>query len=182
MSWFRGLLFLFFGIFTFNDIYAYIITTYVGTGSCSSTGDGSTSLASATLSTPGDMTFDKAGNMYIAEFGGCRVRKITIATGIISTIAGGGSSSSDNIAATSYSLSNVGGVSVDSFGNVYVSSKWACKVFKVSTTGIITTYVGTGTCAGSQTDGIAATSTQIRHVEGNAVDSSGTLCTLCNIL
>ncbi len=56
--------------------------------------------------------------MYIADYGNCRIRKVTVSTGIISTIAGTGTASysADNGSATSATLNYLYGVAVDSAG------------------------------------------------------------------
>ena len=58
------------------------------------------------------------GNVYIADFGNNRIRKVTVSTGIITTIAGTGTSSysGDNGAATSATLNYPDGVVVDASG------------------------------------------------------------------
>ena len=60
------------------------------------------------------------GNVYIADFRNNRIRKVTVATGIISTIAGTGSTTfiGDNVAATSATLNGPRGVAVDSSGRI----------------------------------------------------------------
>ena len=64
------------------------------------------------------------GNVYIADQGNNRIRKVTFSTGIIATIAGSstsGSYSGDNGAATSATLYYPTGVVLDTSGNVYIS-------------------------------------------------------------
>ena len=60
------------------------------------------------------------GNVYIADAGNNRIRKVTVSTGIISTIAGtdAGSYSGDNGAATSATLNSPRGVAVDASGRI----------------------------------------------------------------
>ena len=60
------------------------------------------------------------GNVYIADQGNHRIRKVTVSTGIITTIAGTGtgSYSGDNGAATSATLYNPTGVAVDASGRI----------------------------------------------------------------
>ena len=60
------------------------------------------------------------GNVYIADAANHRIRKVTVSTGIISTIAGTGTSSysGDNGAATSAALYYPSGVSVDASGRI----------------------------------------------------------------
>lgn len=60
------------------------------------------------------------GNLYIADVHNHRIRKVTVSTGIISTVAGTGTNSfsGDNGAATSATLNNADGVAVDMSGNL----------------------------------------------------------------
>ena len=60
------------------------------------------------------------GNVYIADTVNNRIRKVTVSTGIITTIAGTGSYSysGDNGAATSATLKNPYGVAVDASGRI----------------------------------------------------------------
>jgi len=104
------------------------------------TGDGLAATKSS-LNLPESVAFDAAGNMYIAEFGAHRVRKITTA-GIISTIAGTGVSgySGDGGPAKSATLQFPLGVAVDKTGNVYISDSGNLVIRKVDTTGTITTF------------------------------------------
>ena len=111
-----------------------IITTIAGTGSTSYSGDNGPAT-SATLNYPSGVAVDSSGrthivllsgslnvsllgNVYIADQGNNRIRKVTISTGIITTIAGTGASSysGDNGQATSATLSYPTGVNVDPSG------------------------------------------------------------------
>jgi sugar lactone lactonase YvrE len=65
-----------------------IITTVAGTGTPGSSGDGGPATE-ARLNNPSGLTFDAAGNLYIADFGNHRVRRIDTG-GVITTIAGSG--------------------------------------------------------------------------------------------
>jgi YD repeat-containing protein len=135
-------------------------------------GDGGPAT-SAVLDQPRGLTTDDYGNLYFAELGGNRVRKVS-PSGIISTVAGNGSSgySEDGGLATSASLSGPHDVAVDSAGNVYFDDMYGVR--KVSTSGIISTVVG-GISATSSGDGIPATTAQIIGISGLAFDSTGAL-------
>lgn len=89
-----------------------VITTAAGNGMPASTGDGGPATA-ASLNTPWDVEVDASGNLYISEFSGNRVRRVSTA-GVISTIAGTGAAgyNGDNRPATSASLSMPAGLSV----------------------------------------------------------------------
>lgn len=132
-----------------------IITTYAGiAGSAGSTGDGGLATA-AKLNFPRDICFDGANNLLIADRVNNKIRKVTASTGNISTIAGTGTagSSGDGGLATSARLRGPFGVSVDGIGNIYIADATNNKIRKItSSTGVISTYAGTGT-AGYSGDG-----------------------------
>ena len=116
------------------------------------------------------------GNIYIADQYNHRIRKVTVSTGIISTIAGTGTSSysGDNGAATSAALSYPRGVGLDTAGNVYIADGGNHRIRKVTiSTGIITTFAGTGASSYSGDNG-PATSATLNYPYGVAVDSAGT--------
>ena len=115
------------------------------------------------------------GNIYIADQYNHRIRKVTVSTGIISTIAGTGTTSysGDNGAATSATLRYPHGVGLDTAGNVYIADKDNFRIRKVTIiTGIITTIAGTGTQSYSGDNG-PATSATLYYPYGVAVDSAG---------
>ncbi len=98
-----------------------IITTIAGTGDSSFSGDGGTAT-SASLSHPYGIALDSSSNVYIADQWNHRIRKMTVSTGIITTIAGSGTGSygGDNGAATSAMLNYPTGVAVDTSGRVTI--------------------------------------------------------------
>jgi sugar lactone lactonase YvrE len=85
-----------------------IITTVAGDGSLGFSGDGGPAT-SASLSSPSGVAVDASGNLFIADFSNSRIRRVDAATGIITTVAGNGSSgfSGDGGPATSASLCGV---------------------------------------------------------------------------
>ncbi len=96
-----------------------ILTTIAGTGAVGYSGDNGPAT-SASLYNPTIVKLDSVGDVYIADFYNHRIRKVTISTGIITTIAGSGgtgSFSGDNGPATAAELYNPEGVSVDAAGN-----------------------------------------------------------------
>ena len=151
-----------------------IISTAAGTGTRGYSGD-NTAATAAMLDFPTDVALDQAGNLYIADQTNRRIRKVTAATGIISTVAGVGTTSfnGDNIAATSAILNNPLSVAVDSSGNVFFADTGNQRIRKVTAaTGFITTVAGSGV-QGYNGDNIAATNAMLNFPYGVAVDSSG---------
>jgi uncharacterized alkaline shock family protein YloU len=116
------------------------------------------------------------GNIYIADTYNSRIRKVTISTGIITTIAGTGTASysGDNGAATSATLNSPWDVALDTSGNVYIADYSNSRIRKVTVSiGIITTVAGTGASSYSG-DNSQATSATLYYPYGVAVDSAGT--------
>ncbi|MGO4293781.1 NHL domain-containing protein [Chitinophaga sp. RAB17] len=134
---------------------AGIITTVVGNGGTTlpNNGDGGPAI-NARLSSPQDVTFDKAGNMYIADWAHHRVRKVNTA-GIISTLAGNGMQNynGDGIPAINAVVQYPTGVATDTLGNVYIAS--ANRIRKVNSSGTISTIAGNGTYGGGGDGGPA---------------------------
>ncbi len=161
-------------VFTINAN-AQIITTVAGNGTCAYAGDGA-AATSAELCNPQAVAFDAAGNYYIADEANNRIRKVTISTGKISTVAGTGAAgySGDGAAATAAKLNSPWSVACDKLGNIYIADNVNYRIRKVNTTGIISTYAGNGTNAYSG-DGGQATAAAIGNPLGVACDTSGNL-------
>jgi hypothetical protein len=157
-----------------------IITTVAGTGGAGLSGDGGPAT-SASLG-PSSVAVDAAGNLFIADLGNHRVRRVDAATGIITTVAGSGPSgfgdggfAGDGGPATSARLSSPRSVAVDVAGNLFIADSVNKRVRKVAAaTGIITTVAGPGTF-GFSGDGGPATSARLYVLEGVAVDAAGNL-------
>jgi hypothetical protein len=132
---------------------AGIITTIAGNGNPVYTGDTESSLL-ATLNTPWGVALDGAGNLYIADTQNNAIRKITAATGIISTVAGNISGNvcgektdpaGDGCPAISSTLNYPQGVTIDAGGNLYIADTNNHRIRRVdAVSGIITTIAGNG--------------------------------------
>jgi sugar lactone lactonase YvrE len=152
------------------------VTTVAGPGSTDGNlGDGGPAV-SATLSQPARVAVDSSGNLYIADAGHNRIRKVS-PDGIIRTVAGNGLANAalgDGGAATSASLSAPGGVAVDVAGNIYISDTGHNRIRKVTPAGIISTVAGNG--AGEYSgDGGLATIAAIWGPTDLALDAAGNI-------
>jgi uncharacterized protein (TIGR03437 family) len=156
---------------------AGIITTVAGNGVPGSGGDGGPAT-SASLFAPAGIAVDAAGNLYIADPSVGRVRKVDT-SGNISTVAGTGTVgySGDGGAATSAQILPPIGLAADANGNLYIAESGAGvpHVRKVNSSGIITTYAGSGSSAGFSGDGGPAVNAQLNTLAGLAVDKAGNL-------
>jgi sugar lactone lactonase YvrE len=148
-----------------------VITTIAGNGTQGFSGDGGPAI-SARLYDPEDLTVDSSGNLYIADIGNNRIRKVS--NGVITTVAGNGMGgfSGDNGPATNAGLSGRG-MAVDSAGALYIADSGNFRIRKVST-GVITTVAGNG-AQGFSGDNRPATSAQLNGPADVAVDSTGNL-------
>ena len=143
------------------------------------TTDGTTPTAASTLVTgraaTGQDGDTEGGGHRSSSSSGVASAAYTYTSGIINTIAGGGIPNGDNIAATSAELNGAFGVAVDASGNLYIADYYNARIRKVTAaTGVITTVAGNGT-SGFAGDGGPATSAEINHAYGVAVDASGNL-------
>jgi hypothetical protein len=172
-----------------------VITTIAGTSTAGFMGDNGPA-SSAALSNPIALATDHAGSLYISDQGNNRIRIINSA-GVIATVAGGGTGGlGDGGQATASTLSVPAGIALDRAGNLFIADQSNNVIRKVSITGIISTFAGTG-ISGYSGDGgpaIAAkfnfpvnvgvdSSNNVYVVEGNnsairKIDASGTITTI----
>ncbi len=91
----------------------------------------------------------------------------------ITTVAGGGSAITDGGPATGHVLAEPTGVALDALGNLFIADAGADVVYKVDTSGIITTFAGMSGKPGYSGDGKAATQAQLNQPKSVAVDAAG---------
>jgi len=148
------------------------ITTLAGNGTNGFSGDG----GPATLASLGEVAavaVDASGNVYIADPGNARIRKVDSA-GVITTFAGGGSTLGDGGPATS-AMVNPSAITTDAAGNLYIADSFAGLIRKVdAVTKIITTVAGGGPFFAIE-EGLPATAASLRSPNGIALDSAGNL-------
>ena len=151
-----------------------IITTVAGNGSLGYSSDGG-AATNASLNWPSGVAVDASGNLFIADTGNNRIRKVD-PTGMITTVAGNGSSgySGDGGLATNASLVFPSGVAVDASGNLFIVDSDNNRIRKVNPNGIIMTVAGNGSRAYSGDNG-AAINASLNSPFGVGLDASGNL-------
>ena len=149
-----------------------VITTIAGTGQDGDPRDRGPA-AEAGLSSNLAVAADAEGNVYIADTGDHRVRRVD-ADGIITTLAGTGESgySGDGGSASEAQLDSPGGVAVDPNGRVYVADGQNLRIRRIDATGVITTIAGTGDW-GSSGDGGPASEADLGWVSDVGIDAGG---------
>jgi sugar lactone lactonase YvrE len=150
------------------------ISTDAGTGNIYFGGDGGPATG-AKFDAPKGVAVDGAGNLYIADNGNNRIRKVD-GSGNISTVAGNGTRgfSGDGGLATSAMLQYPSGLAVDGAGNLYIADSGNNRIRKVDGSGNISTFAGNGT-VGNGGDGGAATLAQLNGPQGLSFDGAGNL-------
>ena len=147
---------------------AVIVTTLAGSGT-DGYGDGAGTGAS--FNWPTGVAVDSSLNVYVADSDNHKIRKITSA-GVVTTLAGSGSSGSADGTGTLASFSYPKGVSVDTEGNVYVADTNNSKIRKITSAGVVTTLAGSGSSGSVDGTGTLAS---FSYPKGVAVDTGGNL-------
>jgi sugar lactone lactonase YvrE len=151
-----------------------VITTIAGTGQPGSTGDGGPATAARIQNPKSVAVYD--GSLYFSSLED-KVRRVDLTSGIITTVAGTDVAgySGDGGPATSATLDSPQRIAVDSVGNLYVADTGNSVVRRIDAgTGVITTVAGNGT-PGSSGNGDLATTAQIDHPRGLALDGDQVL-------
>ncbi len=158
------------------DAVSGLIHTVAGTGSEGYNGDGIPATM-ASLRWPIGMATDTSGNIFIADLGNSRIRRVDAATGLISTVAGDGSYGydGDDQPATQAALNGPIAVAAAMNGDLYIADRWNHRVRKEdSATGLISTNAGT-VVAGDAGDGGPASSALVDRPFAVVVGSDGRL-------
>ena len=165
-----------------------MIQTVAGTGAYGFSGDGLAATA-ATMNGILGICVDVAGNLYLVDSGNNRVRKVTAATGLISTIAGTGvgAYTGDSGPATAATLHWPTVIAVNSAGDVYVADQFflyatssqGMYIRKISaSTGVITTVAGNSVFTFDNLFNVHPTDCFLGHVTGMCCDDGGAI--YCN--
>ncbi len=153
------------------DAATNMMSLIAGNGSQDYSGDGGPAL-SAGLFGPAGIAIDKNNNLFLVD--GYRIRKVVLATGVITTVAGDGTASFGGDGGPAL-LAQIqpGYVAVDNLGNIYISDLGNYRIRKVTAgINVITTIAGNG-IIGYNGDSIPATSARINYPAGIKVDTAG---------
>ncbi|HQR44878.1 MAG TPA: NHL repeat-containing protein [Thermoanaerobaculia bacterium] len=123
----------------------------------------------ATFRSPYGLALDAEGNVYVADHGNEKIRKVA-PDGLVTTFAGSGVTGGADGTGTSASFSTPFGMAVDASGNVYVADAGNNKIRKISPEGVVTTFAGSGNCGSADGTGAAAA---FNGPSGLAVDGAG---------
>lgn len=124
--------------------------------------------AAAQFIHPYGVATDNAGNLYVADSGNSKIRKITPA-GVVSTLAGSTPGSVDGVG-TIAQFNSPTGVATDAAGNVYVADLNNNKIRKITPAGVVTTLAGSGIYGFANGTGMVA---QFNYPLGVATDAAG---------
>jgi DNA-binding beta-propeller fold protein YncE len=134
-------------------------------------------VTGASLKLPWGIVLDSHDNLFVADTDNRRVRRVDASTGIITTVAGNGTTgfSGDGSSAIAASLSYPQRLALDGQGNLFIVDRDNQRIQRVdAATGIITTVAGDGSI-GSTGDGAPATSASFNFPVDIALDSQGNL-------
>jgi len=147
------------------------ICTIAGNGKRGDSGDGGMAV-NANLDEPYDIAVDELGNIYIADSGNNKIRKVSVDTGIIETEVGTGTAgfAGDGDDPRQAQLNRPRGIDFDSLGNLYIADRENYRVRRVdSSSGLIETIAGNGV-SGNGGDEQPAQLGQLCHPESVSVD------------
>ena len=149
------------------------VTTLAGTAGTTGFMEGTG--AAAQFSSPKGIAINRAGTeLYVADTGNHRIRKITNPAGVVTTLAGSGTAGHNDATGAAAQFSSPEGIAINSAGTeLYVADTGNHRIRKVtSPAGVVTTFAG-GTTAGSDNHDSNATMARFSSPEGLALDATG---------
>jgi sugar lactone lactonase YvrE len=145
-----------------------VVTTLAGSGKA---GFADGTGAEASFNTPEGVALDSKGNVYVADARNNKIRKIS-PSGVVTTIAGSGKKDFADGAGAEATFSYPFGVAVDGGGNVYVADSGNNLIRKITPSGSVSTFAGSGKAGAKDGYGLA---TSFNTPWGLALDGGGNL-------
>ena len=109
----------------------------------------------ATFNGPAGECYDAAGNLYVTDGAGNKIRKVS-PSGVVTTLAGSGTGAETDGSGAAASFNGPAGICLASDGNLYVTDSTGNKIRKLTLAGVVTTLAGSGTTASTDGSGAAA--------------------------
>ncbi len=159
------------------EISSNTVTTLAGSNAASpSAGFSDATGTSAAFNNPWGIEVDGSGGLYVAEFGGHRVRHIT-SGGVVTTLAGDTSNGTTGLTGTTDATGTAArfngptGIAIDSYGDLFVADASNNLIRKVTTGGVVTTFAGQGSDGFTNANGTGAQFTFPIRIEIDASDN-----------
>jgi sugar lactone lactonase YvrE len=153
-----------------------LVTNFIGEyGNCGFNGVENSPGLSTRVNRVTGMWLDSNGNLFYSDAYNRRIRKWSISTGLVNTIAGNGTYGfTDNRPATSAMIGSAIGIAGDSVGNIYFGDEGYGRIRKITTSGFLVTIAGGGVCcADMNANGVPATTVWLNSPGGLKVDAQG---------
>jgi sugar lactone lactonase YvrE len=149
------------------QLHAQAVSTLAGSGS---SGSNNATGTSASFNKPQGVVLDANGNVYVSEYSGNQIRKIT-PDGVVTTFAGSSSPGTSNGTGTAARFNRPNGIAIDASRNIYVADEWNHRIRKITPVGVVTTFAGSSLGSNNGT----GTAAQFNYPSGVAVDGSGNI-------
>ena len=145
-----------------------VVTTFAGSGTKATT-DGTGTAAS--FNSPWGIAIDSNGNLFVSEFAGHVIRKITPGA-VVTTFAGSGTAGSLDSKGILASFKDPMDIDIDSNNNIFVGDRGNHKIRKITSEGVVTTFAGSGTVGSVDSTGILAS---FNHPDALTIDSKNNI-------
>jgi RHS repeat-associated protein len=140
-------------------------------GAANSGGQTTTTFVGSGLNNPLNVALDASGNLYVADAGNHQIKKVSPA-GVVSILAGIGYSGYADGTGTSAIFRHPSAIAIDASGNLFVSDQQNHRIRKITPSGVVTTFAGSGSAGFANGTGTGAS---FQYPMGLTFDASGNL-------